>query len=199
MQNSKLLITVFAVYTTFVASAQHTHSGDKDVDLHVNPRWKECSFQLDASLTQSAWREFTKEAGLVVYFRSLSDAKPMGARNFEISVLQWETAFDDTKDAWNDTFVHPDETHYLKEGARLAFPGLTFRAGITNKIDIGAYITKSPGANYGFYGSQLQYNVIDNKDDQRARPHPAGGAERPRVHLLCFSHRCDRIASRARP
>src|SRR5688572_31792544 len=102
------------------ALAQHNHGGHShgdhhDVQLHVNPRWKECSFQLDASLTQNAWREFTKEAGLVVYFRSLTDAKPMGARNFELSLLQWETAFDDTKDAWNDTFVHPTETHWLKE------------------------------------------------------------------------------------
>ena len=164
MKNPRLLLSVLAIYTTFAVSAQHTHSGDKDVELHVNPRWKECSFQLDASLTQKAWREFTKEAGLVVYFRSLTDAKPMGAGNFEVSVLQWETAFDDTKDAWNDTFVHPDETHYLKEGSRLAFPGLTVRAGITDKLDIAAYVTKSPGANYGFYGSQAQYNVVDNKE-----------------------------------
>ena len=39
--------------------------------LHVNPRWEECSFQLDASLTQAAWHQFTQEAGL-------ADDKPYG-------------------------------------------------------------------------------------------------------------------------
>jgi hypothetical protein len=158
-----LLITALALCSIISANAQHSHGGQKDVELHVNPRWEECSFQLDASLTQSAWREFTKEAGLVVYYRSLTDAKPMGARNFEFSIVQWGTAFDDTKDAWNDTFVHPTETHWLKESARLDIPGLTFRAGLTDKLDIGVFWTKSPGANYGFYGSQIQYNVVNNE------------------------------------
>ncbi len=33
-----------------------------------------------------------------------------------------------------------------------------FRAGITDRIDVGAYLTKSFGANYGFWGGQVQYN-----------------------------------------
>jgi hypothetical protein len=44
----------------------------------------------------------------------------------------------------------------------LGFPGLTFRAGITNRIDVGAYWTKNPGANYGFWGGQVQYNVVND-------------------------------------
>src|SRR5687768_10097964 len=121
--------------------------------LHVNPRWHECSFQLDASLTQAAWRQFTQEAGLVAYFRPLSDARPMGRGKFEVSILQWETGIDAGDAAWNDTFVHPDSTHWLFEGSRLAFPGLMIRAGITSRTDVGLYVTKSPGANYGFAGA----------------------------------------------
>lgn len=134
----------------------------KHIRLHVNPRWKECSFQLDSSLTQAAWRRFTREAGLVTYFRPLTSAKPMGAGNFEVSALQWKTGIDDASDAWNDTFVHPDSSHWLFEGSGLAFPGLTLRAGVTNKLDVGAYFTKNPGANYGFFGGQLQYNLVDD-------------------------------------
>lgn len=149
-----------------LAAAQNTvfAHGGKNVKLHVNPRWKECSIQLDPALTQHAWREFTREAGLVAYFRPLTDARPMGAGNFEISALQWGTALDDTKDAWNDTFVHPDSTHWLKDGSRLAFPGITFRAGITDDLDAGAYFTKNPGSNYGFWGGQVQYNVVNDAE-----------------------------------
>lgn len=137
------------------AAAQHTVP-----KLHVNPRWEECSFQLDASLTQGAWRQFTREAGLVTYFRPLSDARPMGRGNFELSVLQWKTGIHDADPAWNDTFVHPDSTHVLFEGDGLKFPGLMARAGVTKTTDVGFYFTKSPGANYGFFGAQLQRALV---------------------------------------
>lgn len=141
---------------------QHNHdeSGNHPA-LHVNPRWRECSFQLDASLTQAAWRQFTSEAAVVTYFRPLTAATPMGAGNFEVSVLQWKTGIDASEAAWNDTFVHPDSTHWLFEGSGLQFPGLTMRAGLTARTDAGVYFTKSPGANYGFYGAQLQQNLAD--------------------------------------
>ena len=124
--------------------------------LHVNPRWKECSFQLDPSLTQAAWRQFTGEAGVVVYFRPLADARPLGRGGFEVSLLQWGTAIDDSDSAWNDTFVHPDSTHWLFEGDRLQFPGIMARAGISDRTDIGVYATKNPRANYGVFGAQIQ-------------------------------------------
>jgi len=139
---------VFVVHTGALAQAAPK--------LHVNPRWEECSFQLDASLTQAAWHQFTQEAGLVAYFRPLSDARPMGKGRFELSVLQWKTGIKASDAAWNDTFVHPDSTHWLFEGDGLKFPGLMLRAGLSDRTDVGAYFTKSPGANYGFYGLQLQ-------------------------------------------
>src|SRR5688572_20023609 len=75
----------------------HQHgpgNGDGPI-LHVNTRWKECSIQLDPALTQAAWRQFTREAGLVAYFRPLSDAQPMGKGKFELSVVQWQTNIND--------------------------------------------------------------------------------------------------------
>jgi hypothetical protein len=128
--------------------------------LHVNPRWKQCSFQLDASLTQSAWHQFTDEAGLVAYFRPLSDARPMGRGHFEVSALQWETAIHDADAAWNDTFVHPDSTHWLFEGDRLTFPGVMLRAGVTDRMDAALYVTKNFDANYGFVGGQVQRSLV---------------------------------------
>lgn len=133
--------------------------GGPAIDLHINPRWKECSFQLDASLAQSAWRQFAGEAGVVTYFRPLTSAEPMGRGRFEVAAVRWETGINDSDDAWNDTFVHPDSSHWLFEGSRLAFPGLTVRAGVGDRTDVGIYATKSPGANYGFVGAQVQQNL----------------------------------------
>ena len=145
------------------AWAQHP-----DVTLHVNPRWKECAIQLDPSLTQQAWRQFTEEVALVSYFRPLTDARPMGAGSVEISVLQWQTRIDETTNAWNDTFVHPDSLHWLTDGAPLPIPGLMLRAGITNRLDVGAYLTKNLQANYGLWGGQVQYNLIHDPGRQLA-------------------------------
>ena len=164
MKNKSITTLAGALILVLFQSTAFAHGDGKNVKLHVNPKWKECSFQLDPALTQQAWHEFTKEAGLVTYFRSLTDAKPMGVGNLEFSILKWQTAIDDTKDAWNDTFVHPDSTHWLKEGDRLGIPGLTFRAGILNKTDIGAYWIKSPGANYGIWGGQVQRSLVNDTE-----------------------------------
>ena len=149
---------------------EHQQGGVVRPHLHVNSRWDECSIQLNAALTQRAWRQFTQEAGLVAYFRPLSDAKPMGKGKFELSILQWKTGIDDGDAAWNDTFVHPDSTHWLFEGSGLEFPGLMVRAGVSNKTDVGIYATKNPNANYGFYGAQVQQNLVEsNTWDAAAR------------------------------
>ena len=136
--------------------------------LHVNDRWDECSLVLDPSLTQEAWHQFTGEGGQLVSFRPLSSAKPLGVKNFEIAILDWGTGIDDADDAWNDTFSHPDSAHTLFDGNSLQFPGLMFRIGVTDRIDIGAYFTKNPSANYGFYGGQLQYNLLNDSEKNLA-------------------------------
>lgn len=142
------------------AAAQHSHG----VILHVSDRWKECAIRLDPSLTQAAWRQFVEEAGLVVYFRPLTDARPMGRGNWEVSLLSANTRIDDSDPAWNDTFVHPDADHWLFEGSGLVFPGLTARVGVSNRIDLGAYFTKNLNANYGVAGAQVQYAFISDPD-----------------------------------
>lgn len=168
MKRSTLTTAAVAVAIALVQTPAAAQSARPH--LHTSSRWDECSIQLDASLTQKAWRQFTQEAGLVAYFRPIVDAKPMGKGKFELSLLQWETRIDDADAAWNDTFVHPDSLHWLFEGAGLKFPGLTVRAGVTDKTDIGVYATRNPNANYGFYGAQVQQNIISrNNWDASAR------------------------------
>lgn len=140
------------------------HSHDKPV-IHGNGRWEECSIQLHPSLTQAAWRQFTREGALVAYFRPVADAAPLGKGRFEVSLLQWDTGIDDADAAWNDTFVHPDSGHYLlDEGSGLKFPGLAARVGVTDALDVGLYVTKNPKANYGFVGGQLQRRLTGGRD-----------------------------------
>lgn len=162
--------------TTFVPSAlalaaallAAPASGQNIPKLHVTDRWKECSFQLDPALTQSAWHQFTGEAGLVVYFRPLSDARPLGKGRVELSALMAKTGIDDADAAWNDTFVHPNSEHVLFEGDGLSIPGLMVRAGVTAGTDVNLYFTKNPNANYGFYGVQVQQALLGDAESKWA-------------------------------
>ena len=168
--------------------------------LHVNPRWSQCSFQLDSSLTQSAWHQFTDEAGLVAYFRPLADARPMGRGSWEVSVLQWETGIDDSDPAWNDTFVHPDSTHWLFEGNGLKFPGLMVRAGVTDRTDAALYLTKNFGANYGFVGGQLQRQLASGVTGSWTAAARASAVAMYGPHDLTFAvYGVDLLASTRKP
>lgn len=158
MQRALIAPTTAAVIIAM--SVPLAHAQQPDVTLHVNPRWKECALLLDSSLSQSAWHQFTQDVGVVAYFRPLSDARPLGRGNFEVSLLKWGTKVDETSSAWNDTFVHPDSTHWLTDGGALAIPGLMLRAGISERIDVGAYFTKNVESNYGLWGGQVQYNLF---------------------------------------
>jgi hypothetical protein len=132
--------------------------------LHVNDRWENCAMVIAPSLTQEAWREFVGEAGLVIYFRPLADAQPMGRGRVELAVLNWSTRIDDSRPAWNDTFSHPDSTHWLVDGAALPIPGLMVRAGLTDKVDAGLYVTRARSSNYGMIGGQIQYGFLDDRE-----------------------------------
>jgi hypothetical protein len=157
MKRTTLGIIAVAAATVMLSTRTDAQSRPT---LHVSSRWDECSIQLDPSLTQSAWHRFTQEAAQVVYFRPLADARPMGRGGFEVSLMQWQTNVDDNTSAWNDTFVHPDSTHWLYEGSGLQFPGLAVRAGVSSRTDVGLYFTKNPRANYGVYGAQLQQSLV---------------------------------------
>jgi hypothetical protein len=131
-------------------------------ELHTNNRWKNCSFVIDPALTQGAWHDFVSEIGPTMYLRPLDTAQPLGRGHLEIAALGSATRIDQTKSAWNDTFSHPNDHHPLAEGSSLNIPGLMVRAGITDRIDVAAYGTKSINANYGIVGAQLQYALLND-------------------------------------
>lgn len=128
--------------------------------LHTNDRWDDCAIVIDPALTQDAWHQFVAEVGQVAYFRPLTSARPLGPGRVELSILSSGTRIDDADAAWNDTFSHPDSTHWLFEGNALVIPGLMLRAGVTDRVDVGMYYTQNFRANYGIAGGQVQYSLL---------------------------------------
>ncbi len=127
-------------------------------ELHVNHRYKECAIILDPSLTQGQFHKFTREAAQVFTFKLLSPAEPLGARRFQVGLDYSSTPIDDADPAWNNTFSHPHDQHYL--GDRIVAPKLFARMGVSDRVEVGFYFTRNPQANYGFMGGEVKYALF---------------------------------------
>ena len=135
-----------------------------EVDLHVNTEIGQCDFDISYDLTQAEWKKATKEIGNILYLNPLSSAKPLGVKNWDLQVETTSSNVDQESGAWNNTFHHPDSTHYLSSNGRTAVPALRFRMGLTDKFDAGIYYSSAQpfGANYGILGFELKCAFIND-------------------------------------
>src|SRR4029450_7790690 len=50
---------------------------------------------------------------------------------------------------------------YHELGSHLAFPKISLRVGVARKLDLGAFFTKAPSANYGWLGADAKYQLLE--------------------------------------
>lgn len=128
--------------------------------LHVDPTLKECSVEFAPNLTQSAYRRFVREFGSVsAYKQQQSGPGTLGRGRLAISFEMMDFSVDQNASAWNDTFAHPNDHHPL--GEKHNFPMFEVRAGLTDKLDLGAFYTRNPEANYGWLGLDAKYAMLN--------------------------------------
>ncbi|MBS3914495.1 MAG: hypothetical protein KG003_08345 [Bacteroidetes bacterium] len=165
-------LSIFSMLTVALFNTNVlAHGDDPNVTIHTfknGETWKNCSFMVDPSLTQTEFHRFTREAGNIVYFQPLTGASSLGKKHFNLGIAMSNTPIDQTSGAWNNTFAHPvtetgERPHYL--GDKIKLPNLRLAAGITDQIDIGMFVTRDFSANYGFYGLDLKYSqkIQENK------------------------------------
>ncbi len=142
----------------------HGDEEHPDVSIHTfenGETYTSCSFMIHSSLTQSEFKQFTKEAGNIAYFQPLRGASSLGKYKFDISISSSVTNIDQSSGAWNNTFAHPitdslsEDPHWL--GDKIILPHIRTQFGISDNLETGFYITKDFGANYGFIGANLKY------------------------------------------
>jgi hypothetical protein len=126
--------------------------------LHVDPSLKDCSVIFAPELTQSAFQRFVREFGSVSAFKQMSPPTTLGKGGIAIGLDMIYFSVDEGSDAWNDTFAHPDSMHYL--GSNKQIPSVKLRVGVTDKLDLGAYYTRNPNANYGWLGVEARYGLL---------------------------------------
>jgi hypothetical protein len=156
MSRTRVLPIALVGLVTSVAVAR---GGDVyDPNLHVDPSLKDCSVEFAPNLTQSAFGRFVREFGSVSAYKNMSPPMTLGRRGVAIALEQITFSVEEKSDAWNDTFAHPTAYHPL--GEQHAFPKLRLRAGVTDRVDLGAYYTRNPDANYGWLGLDVKYGML---------------------------------------
>ena len=126
--------------------------------LHVDPGVGDCSVQFASTLTQGAFHRFAREFGSVSAFKQVAPASTLGKGRVLLGIEMISFPVDQWSDAWNDTFAHPNADHPL--GARQSFPKVKLRVGATDAVDVGAFYTRNPEANYGWVGIDGKYRVL---------------------------------------
>lgn len=131
--------------------------------LHVDPSVEECSIRFAPELTQSAFRRFAREFGSVSAFKQASPPTTLGQWGVSVDLEDFFFSVEDEAAAWNDTFTHPDADHWL--GSNQSFPKLRLRVGVTDDLEVGAFYTENPQANYGWLGLEAKYGILQQRED----------------------------------
>ena len=132
--------------------------------LHVDPSLRDCEVKFAPTLTQGAFSRFAREFGSVSAFKQVASPGTLGKGRVLIGVEMIRFQVDEWADAWNDTFYHPNAEHPL--GATKTFPKLKLRVGVTDRVDVGAFYTENPNANYGWLGLDGKYALLTERDER---------------------------------
>lgn len=151
---------VSALFLFLVAPVGHARSGG-DVYWHTSPDVKSCSMVIDASLTQSQWNRFTRQAGAVVSFKSLGPAETLGKKHFKVAIDASNTPVDQHDLAWINTFTHPS-SRYCPLGDAVKVPTIRAEMGVSDNMDVGGFWTTAPNANYGLVGADVKYAFLQH-------------------------------------
>ncbi len=127
--------------------------------LHVDPSIDDCSVRFAPELTQSAFRRFAREFGSVSAFKQGAPPATLGRWGASLDVQEIFFHVDEASAAWNDTFTHPAADHWL--GSDKSFPMLRLRVGVSDAVEVGAFYTENPNANYGFLGVDVKYAMLE--------------------------------------
>ena len=139
------------------ARAHGAGSHPPDPNLHVNPALEDCNVQFAPELTQDAFSRFAREFGSVSAFKMTSAPMTLGRHGFAVGLENISFTVDEHSNAWNDTFYHPDAYHEL--GSDKSFPKVRLGYGLNERLDLGAFYTENPNANYGWLGVEAKYGL----------------------------------------
>ena len=166
MKNTRVKSLANVLLMFALVTASYAHDNSSDVYWHIDPSVKSCSMFIDPSLTQAQWGSFVRQVGAITSFKSLSPAEPLGRMNFRVGIDYASSPIDQRNSSWINTFTHPDADCPL--GDAVVIPTLRASMGLTEDMDIGAYWTTAPSANYGMVGGEVKYAFMRESETMPA-------------------------------
>jgi hypothetical protein len=157
------MILAASIWLVPAAAFAHGSGAHSDPPLHVDASLDDCSVQFAPELSQAAFGRFAREFGSVSAFKQAAPPTTLGRWGFAIDLEQIWFHVEEHTAAWNDTFAHPNDHHEL--GSDLALPKLRARLGLTDRLDVGAFFTAQPNANYGWLGLEAKYGLLKQDAD----------------------------------
>jgi hypothetical protein len=151
-------LILFLAVGIIVPAGSYAHDPNAAVYWHLNPNIESCSIELDPALTQSEFRKFSRQAGLIGGSRAMASAETLGKGNFSVGLEYSNTPVNQRDNAWINTFTHPDADCPL--GDSIKIPLLRVKYGIKDNMDLGAAVIKTPEANYGFLSGEFKYSFL---------------------------------------
>ena len=108
--------------------------------------------ELPPSYTQDKFKELSETIGLLISYKPLAPAEPLGILGFDLGIEV--TAADVDQDASFLTQVISDPPSYV------VFPKLHAQKGLPFGIDVGVVYAKVPDSNIGLIGGELKWAVL---------------------------------------
>jgi len=106
------------------------------------------------NLAQSEFRDFSKDLGAALSYKSLAPAESLGITGFDVSLSVTGTSLDHV-DAWRKA------TGDNSFSSTLPVPMLRVTKGLPFHIDIGAFYTAIPDSNVRMWGGEARWAFIN--------------------------------------
>lgn len=104
-------------------------------------------------MTQSTFRDFSKEFAVATSFKPLSPAEPLGILGFDVGVEI--TAVNISDRVWKNAVRDNDAPSYI------FIPKIRVLKGLPLGFDIGAYYSQVPDTNIKLYGGEIKYSILE--------------------------------------
>lgn len=104
-------------------------------------------------MTQSTFRDFSKEFAIATSLKPLSPAEPLGIMGFDVGVEV--TAVNISDRAWVNAIEDRDVPSYL------LIPKIRVIKGLPLGFDVGVFYSQVPDTNIKLYGGEIKYSVIE--------------------------------------
>jgi hypothetical protein len=147
-------------FTALLFSTQALAHGDGDghqtATLHEGYEYDNCYIDLHEELGQDDFRQFNDEFTSGFAFTSLSGPETLHRGHVEFRVGYRPLDIDESSSAWNDTWSHPGDDHWL---GPVKLPLLQVRVGITDRTDIEGMFSMG-GANWAIGGLGMRHALL---------------------------------------